>query len=295
MDAEHFDAMTRLFARAVSRRGLMGAAAALTAAAAAPAGLRSAAAQSDAGSLVQQYYETIDAYQYQDAYALLGSKWRSQQSLSNLTKGYADTAFVQCQITGQESAANGVTVHVKLLAWHNDGAIVAYQGRYLVGTEGGQQRILAGDNTLIATPKNTPPLCTLADLSFSFGHWNGATGSVVGVLSGTNTSQATCALGGSPRLRLTDASGRRIDSTSIPGSPPEAVIVAPGKSANAQIRFSNSCAADLTDPLAVQIDVPGDPDHAVIHPPASAIAYPRCDQPSSPDRFAVLGWTAAPS
>lgn len=295
MDADRFDAMTRLLARAVSRRRLMGAATALTATAAAPAGVGSAAAQSDAGSLVQQYYETIDAYQYKDAYALLGAKWRSQQSLADLTKGYADTAFVQGRITGQEPAANGVTVHVELLAWHNDGTIVAYQGRYLVGTEGGQPRILAGDNTRIATPKNTPPLCTLADLSFSFGRWNGATGSVVGVLSGTNTSQAPCALGGSARLHLTDASGRRIDSTAIPGSPPDVVIVAPGKSANAPIRFSNYCAADLADPLTIQIAVPGDPDHAVIHPPASAVAYPRCDQPSSPDRFAVLGWTAAPS
>ncbi len=295
MDADHFDAMTRLFARAVSRRGLMGAAAALTAVAAAPAGLRSAAAQSDAGALVQQYYETIDAYQYQDAYALLGAKWRSQQSLSNLTNGYADTAFVQCQIAGQEPAANGVTVHVKLLAWHNDGTIVAYQGRYLVGTEGGQQRILSGGNTLVATPAGTPPLCKLADLSFSFGRWNGATGSVAGVVTGTNTSQATCALGGSPRLRLTGGNNQRIDSTSIPGAPPEAVIVAPDATANAMIRFSNYCAADLTDPLTVQIDIPGDPSHTVIRPPAAAIAYPRCDQSASPARFAVLGWTSGSS
>ena len=292
MDAARFDAMTRLFARAVSRRSLLGAAAVLTAAAAVPL---STEAQDDASALVQQYYENIDAYQYKDAYALLGAKWRSEQSLANLTAGYADTAFVQCKITGQEPASNGVTVHVDLLAWHNDGTIVTYRGHYLVGPEGGQQRILAGNNAFVATPKGTPPLCKLADLSFAFGRWNGATGSVAGFLIGTNTSQTTCALGGSPRLRLTDGNGGRIDSTSIPGSSPEAVMVAPGQTARAQIRFSNDCAADLTDPLAVQIDVPGDPTHALIHPPASAIAYPRCDQSSSPYRFDVLGWTAATS
>ena len=95
MDATKFDSITRYFGRRVSRRAVLQAAALGGAAVAAPSAFRRASAQTSAASaLVQRLYENIDAYQYGQAYDLLGSKWHSQQSLANFTKGSIELASV---------------------------------------------------------------------------------------------------------------------------------------------------------------------------------------------------------
>src|SRR5262249_27332721 len=94
MNGDAFDSMTRQLATRLSRRHLLGLAG-LGAVAALPLGFgqgKALAAPGDASALVIQFYENVNAYQYADAYALLGSKWHSQQSLSNFTNGYSNTA-----------------------------------------------------------------------------------------------------------------------------------------------------------------------------------------------------------
>ena len=137
MTSNAFDAFTCLFTRRVSRRSWIGAAAVT---AVAMRGTVPVLAQtSDSGYLVQQFYETINAYQYEQAYALLGATWRGEQSLTAFTRGYGNTAFVQCEVASTKPVANSngtITVHVRLVSWHNDGQIVGYEGTYVVGTRG---------------------------------------------------------------------------------------------------------------------------------------------------------------
>src|SRR5215211_5044497 len=101
MNGTEFDSMTRRFATRLTRRRLMS----FTALGAATAlGVRASqsVAQSEASTLVQRFYENIDAYQYEQAYALLGSAWHARQSLADFINGYSNTAFVQCETTGEE-------------------------------------------------------------------------------------------------------------------------------------------------------------------------------------------------
>src|SRR5215213_3204355 len=94
MKSTQFDSLTRTFATRLSRRSLLG-----LVGIGAVAGLpvargpmrASAQTQSDAQDLVLQFYENIDAYQYQDAYALLGSTWQTEQSEEHFITGYHNT------------------------------------------------------------------------------------------------------------------------------------------------------------------------------------------------------------
>ena len=271
MEPTKFDALARIVAQRISRRDVLKGAA-IGLAAAAPIRLSQASAASAAADLVLQYYENVDAYQYADAYALLGSKWHSQQSLANLTKGYADTAFVQCQATSEQPSGANTIVHVKLISWHNDGTIVAYTGSYTVGPENGKTLILSGSNTKTTVPAGTPHLCTIADLSFSFGQWTAGAGQRFSSLVAKNASSATCVVGGSPRILIDTANHHELASTSEIGNPPTAIKLAPGASAHADLRFTNWC--ESTSGNTVRVDVPGDTHRGTVSSPV--ITYPPC-------------------
>jgi hypothetical protein len=290
MDGSTFDWLTRRFAARVSRRGFVAAAAA--AALAGSVGRAEAATASEAESLVRQFYELVDAYQYQQAYALLGSAWHKQQSLQSFTSGYASTAFVQCRTTGAQASGSSMAVSVELLSWHNDGQIVAYKGSYTVGTEGGKRRILAGHNTRTTVPSGTPPLCKIADLSFGFGAWTGAAGSRIGSITGRNRSQHTCAVGGSPRVTLTASNGAVLTSTSEPGSAAMAVVLKPSDRAQAPLSFSNWCEPTGT-PESVRVEVPGDTAKGNVSTSAHGISYPPCNGPGQSALMAIKGWVRA--
>jgi len=171
MNDQAFDRFTRQLSLRLNRRRFLQAAAAIPAAAMLPSAVKPATAQTDspASELVQRYYELIDAYQYETAYGLLGTKWHAQQSLETYTKGFANTAFVQCRTTGEANQGGNTSVAVKLISWHNDGKTTAYSGGYTVGEEGGELRILAGDNSQGPVPSGTAPLCAIDDLAFRSG------------------------------------------------------------------------------------------------------------------------------
>jgi hypothetical protein len=258
VDGKTFDSMTKGIATRLSRRRFLGLAG-IGAVAALPIriGQAKSLAQGDASALVQQFYELVDAYQYGQAYALLGSKWHSQQSQSNFTNGYSNTAFVQCKTTGETPSGSSTVVGVKLISWHNDGNVVAYTGSYTVGMENGTLLILAGNNKVTSVPSGTPPLCKIADVSFSFGAWNAGAGNRESSIVAKNKSSHTCVLGGSPRVTLVDQHGHTLVSTSEAGSVPEAVTLGTGDSAAAPLRFSNWC-GDTTNPKSVKAELPGD-------------------------------------
>lgn len=286
MNGKPFDAMGRAFARRLTRRRVLG-----LAVEAAVLPVTAGRAQTDAPALVRRFYELVDAYQYEQAYGLLGAKWHSQQSLANFTNGYGDTAFVQCTTTGETASGDTTRVGVKLVAWHNDGGIVGYTGAYTVGSENGRLTILAGNNTFMPVPSGTPPLCTMADLDLAFGPWQGAAGSREGSVVATNRGAATCALGGSPRITLTDTAGAVLVSTSEEGSSPEAVILHPGEQAQAPLRFSNWCGRTAT----ARAEIPGDTAVGHVSDDAYGIAYPPCNGPGQAAVMGVKGWTHPPA
>jgi Domain of unknown function (DUF4232) len=293
MNGSAFDSMTRRFATRLSRRHLLsftalGAATALGV----RAGHSEVGAQSDASTLVQRFYENVDAYQYEQAYALLGSAWHARQSLEDFTNGYSNTAFVQCETTGEGASGSSTIVSVELISWHNDGTIVGYTGQYTVGEENGQLLILGGNNAVTAAPEGTPPLCTIDDLSLSFGPWQGAAGSRIGSIVGTNRSTDTCALGGSPRVLLVDQSWNVLISTSEEGSPPVAIYVGAGESAQAPLSFSNWC-GDTSNPLLLGAMVPGDSATGEVSEQPNGISYPPCNGPGQSARIAIKGWVSS--
>jgi hypothetical protein len=292
MNGTEFDLMTRRFATRLTRRRLLS----FTALGAATAlGIRASqsVAQSDASMLVQQFYGLVNTYQYEQAYALLGPAWHARQSLADFTNGYANTAFVQCKTTGEEASASSNIVNVELISWHNDGEIVGYTGHYTVGEEQGQLRLLDGNNTVTAAPAGTPPLCTIDDLTLSFGPWQGAAGSRIGSIVGENRSADTCALGGSPRVILVDQEWNVLISTSEEGSPPVAIYAGAGESAQAPLSFSNWC-GDTSDPLLLGAMVPGDTATGEVSQQPNGISYPPCNGPGQAARLAIKGWTSAP-
>ena len=280
---------TELTATRLSRRTLLGAAAV-----AFWPGLRQTAARqapSEASSLVQRFYGLVDAYRYPDAYALLGKKWHAQQREKSFTKGYGDTAFVQCLVTGEATGDGGtVIVSVELLSWHNDEKIVAYRGHYTVGMDGGALTILAGDNTPTDPPAGTPPLGTLGDVTLAFGPWEGAAGSRNGAIVATNNGARTIALGGSPRVTLKDTSGNTLVSTSEEGSHPVAIVLAPNQQAYAPLRFSNWCGA-TGDPASVRAELPGDTGTTQVSYRDFGISYPPCNGAGQPATLSIKGWT----
>ena len=292
MNPESFDAITRIAARRSNRRSILKAAA-LGMAATAPISFRRAeAASDDAAAVVQSFYANIDAYQYEQAYALVGAKWHSEQSLDTFTKGYANTAFVQCSVTGKEASGANTAVSVHLVSWHNDGNIVTYQGNYTVGSENGALLILAGDNTPVRTSPATAPLCKVGDLSFTFGTWDAGAGNRFSSIVATNGGAKPCALGGSPRVELTDAANHTVRSTSDVAASPTAIVVKPGDTASAPLDFANWC-GETSEPKSIKIDLPGAPATGSVKPGENGISYPPCLGKSEPAKLSIKGWTAA--
>ena len=294
MNGTQFDVLARMFAAKTSRRRVIGGAAAIAAAALLPLELRTASAQTDdAVALVQQFYESIDAYAYADAYALYGSNMQSQQSAAQFEQGYSDTAFVQMTTSGSTANANGTSrVSVKLVAWHNDGTIRAYGGSYTVGTENGQLKILGASINEGPKPSGTVPLCTINQLDFSLGPWDAGAGSRMSSVVATNTSDASCTVGGSPRVIINDAtSGESLKSASEAGSPPVGITLDPGASAHAPLRFSNWCVS-TQNKISLAVEIPGDDSQGTIDTSANGITYPPCLGESQNPVLGVQGFVS---
>ncbi len=293
MNEERFDAMSRRFGRAITRRRLLGASSAIVAGMVLGRGaVRAQSSQGGAAQVVEQFYQAIDAYQYADAYELLGSSLQAGQSPEDFEDGYSDTAFEELKTGQTSSAPEGTEVEVELIAWHNDGTIESFQGSYTVGDEDGQQRILLSSIEQVDPPANVPPLCAIADLSFALGPWDAGAGSRMSNVIATNASNAECVMGGSPRLILTASNGHQLVSSSVAGSPPVGIRVAPSQTASAPLSFSNWCEPTDMSGVTLAIDIAGDRSRGTVDFAANGITFPPCLGQGQASAMSIRGWVA---
>jgi hypothetical protein len=292
MDGANFDSLTRIFARKATRRRLLGATAAIGAAAIVPIRFHQATAQSnDAVSVVQQFYEAIDAYDYNAAYALYGSSMQSQQTAAQFEQGYVGTAFVQMTTSGSKQNANGGTdVSVDLISWLNDGGIHAYSGTYTVVN----QLITGANITQENDPGGVAPLCDINQLSFALGPWSAGAGNRFSSVEATNTSNASCVVGGSPRIIINDATdGSSLQSVSVTGSAPVGITLNPGSTAHAPFQFSNWCVSEQNQ-ISLAVEVAGDTAQGTIDTSANGITYPPCLGEGQDPVLNVQGFVTGP-
>jgi hypothetical protein len=77
--------------------------------------------------VVENFYDAINAHDYQTAWALLGGN-KLGQTYQQFVAGFARTADDALSITG----VNGDTVTVELVATQDDGSVRTYRGTYTV-------------------------------------------------------------------------------------------------------------------------------------------------------------------
>lgn len=285
--------LTGRFSRRIALRGAL----VLAGAGALGGASRPAAAQqSTPDSTIQQFYLAVGTYQYKDAYALLNSNLQARQSLAAFIKGYADTAYVQAQITGHAASAGQQDVGVVLTAWHNDGSIHAYSGTYTLSLAGSTWKIAGASIKEVAPPANAAPLMTFGDLNVAMGQPDAGMGHRYFHLLVTSNAQNPVTAAGVPHLKVLNASGGVVMESS-PGQlqPMTAVTLQPGQTADAQFEWSNWCGATPAYPLKLQIAIPGD-THELIIPFTTTLGpvqAPPCIGTASPAVFQSMAFAPA--
>lgn len=218
-----------------------------------------AAQQTTQDSAIEQFYLALATYQYKDAYALLSSDLQAKQSLDAFTKGYADTAYVQAQITGNSASAGQQDIQVNITSWHNDRSIHAYSGSYTLNQVGGDWKIATSSIKEEAPPQDVAPLMRFSDLDVTLGKGSAGLGHRYFDLLVTNTAQDTVTAADVPHLRLLDRSGGVVmESSSAQVQPITAVALQAGETAHATCEWTNWCTKAPAFPLRLQIAIPGD-------------------------------------
>lgn len=82
----------------------------------------------NAEAVVEQYYNAVNAQEYQSAWELGGRNM--SPSYDAFVSGYSDTMYDQVQVT----STDGDTVYVRVDATRYDGSTAAYTGSYVVDT-----------------------------------------------------------------------------------------------------------------------------------------------------------------
>lgn len=101
-----------------------------------------------ATNVVMGYFGSINAKDYQAAYAALGSSLQAGQPYAAFAAGYATTLKVEPSgilISGSTEQAVVYQVTLSLSATQNDGSVKNYKGTYSLGTENGIWKIVAAD------------------------------------------------------------------------------------------------------------------------------------------------------
>jgi len=116
-------------------------------------------APSQAITTVSLYYADINAKNYQSAYTRWGSHYRSSTSYQTFSQGFANTQGDSLQLGTATQLSDGtVKVPVTVVATiSSTGSLTVntYQGYYIVGTEGGQIRLLNASLQLTNSNKNS--------------------------------------------------------------------------------------------------------------------------------------------
>jgi hypothetical protein len=82
-----------------------------------------------AEAVVEQYYNAVNAQEYQTAWELGGRNM--SPSYDAFVSGYSDTTYTQVQVT----STDGDSVYVRIDALRNDGSTATYTGSYAVDTD----------------------------------------------------------------------------------------------------------------------------------------------------------------
>lgn len=294
MEDRHRTSPASLLAGRFTRRAAMRGALGLGTAAA--LGGPVAAQQSTPDTTIQQFYLAVGTYQYKDAYALLNSNMQAKQSLDAFIKGYADTAYVQAQITGHAASAGQQDVGVALLAWHNDRSIHAYTGTYTLSLSGNTWKIASAAIREVAPPANTAPLMTFGDLNVAMGQPDAGMGHRYFHLLVTSNAQNPVTAAGVPHLKVLNAA-QGIVMESSPGQlqPMTAVTLQTGQTADAQFEWSNWCGAAPSYPLKLQIAIPGETQELIIPftTTLGPVQAPPCMGNASPAVFQSMAFAPA--
>jgi hypothetical protein len=171
--------------------------------------------------VVLEYYDAINAHDYQTAWALGGRNLSSNYAA--YVQGYAGTASVTVSILSTQ----GNTVSVSLVAMENNGSEATYQGTYTV-----QNGVITGANIQ----------SRFCNLNLTEGQGMGATGHYTLTLIYTNAGQTTCMVHGYASLQFFNSSGQ-VAATVNQGSSffqmfdvtPPSFSLAPGQSASFDI------------------------------------------------------------
>jgi Domain of unknown function (DUF4232) len=264
MDDRRIDALAKLFATSGSRRTLLkGAGAALGTTFL--AGRRGTLAAGVPKQYVIAYSQAIAARRFQTAYALLGSTFHDNQSYDEFVAGFSDTAYVELNI-GQSGPgpSNRYPIDVRVVAWHTDDSIHQFSGTYFVGFESGTPKIVDADLSEDPTPTDQPPLCRAADLGTAF-RGDSATDNRFLTITFTNNGSAPCIVAGFPRVQVRDAAHARVISASGEnGVTITTVRLAPTQQATLDLRWTNWCADQPSDPLSTLVTLPGHLGHLTV-------------------------------
>lgn len=244
-------------------------------------------------NVIKQFYLALATYQYKMAYSLLSSEYQARQSYSSFVKGFADTAYVQIMIVGDETSGSHQKVWVAVTAWHNDRSIHAFTGSYTLMPGGGGWKIADASIKENSAPRDVMPLMRFADVNVALGREEAATGHRFFNLLVTNHTQSTVLAAGVPHLKLLDHSGSIVvASTSGQEQPITAVPLRPGTQAQAMFEWSNWCKATPAYPLKLQIAIPGDSHENTIPftTPDGSPQAPPCFGNAEPATFQSLAF-----
>jgi hypothetical protein len=137
--------------------------------------------------VVLEYYDAINARDYQAAWALGGDNLNSNYAA--YVQGYAGTTSVTVSILSTQ----GNTVSVTIVATEDNGAEVTYQG-----TCTAQNGVITGANIQ----------GRFCDLNLTEGQGMGATGHYTLTLIYTNAGQTTCIVHGYANIQFFNSSGQ---------------------------------------------------------------------------------------
>jgi hypothetical protein len=168
--------------------------------------------------------------------------------------------------------------------------VVAGTALALVVTRGagpGQNSVGSGatpsaGQTTVQSPSGQPlAACTADDFAWATDPWTGAAGSRgTSVLMRGVASLTGCRIDGAASLQLRDANGEVVLSGM---SAPSSQLVTSGAVLEVGVSWSNWCGGELTQPLSVDLTLPGDSTQVpLIAPNGSHVTIPPCNGEGAP-------------
>lgn len=234
------------------------------------------------GTVVLEYYDAVNAHNYQKAWALGGDNLTS--SYATYVQGYSGTASVAVSIL----STHGNTVEVEIVATQDSGAKATYQGTYTVS-----------NGVIVSADIQGGIQAAACELSLTKGQAMGATGHFLQVLILTNVGQVACTVSGFAELRFLGSGGQPIPASlnrggsfTFPAVAPQSFSLPPGAQAAFDLGgadFDVSTGGACPESGSVEVTPPVTPPAGNISVPVSV---PVC--PGGTDESPVVAGTEGP-